>query len=1253
MASVFTICLILLVICEGTFSQSHATSTYLITAGNSTGSLTDYLRNVNQAFPSFTTLVFSPGVHDMCEDSVVVIKDVTNIALMGCEATSTRSVQVGNGEVVNITEPSTVIDCHGCPSGFIFTNVSEVSVKRIALVQCGAHFIINHTGVVPLSSTTSSLTILAVWNLTLDTVLFINNTGNYSLVAINTLGHSTIMNTLVLQKVSPFPAFKQGNIFLSFTDSLHLLKPMKEKSVLNVMSMVFVYTANDASFHNGWPYLLVDIASCSLDIQLSFNSISIHTDFHSNVSHDMVIDNKAVIELYVCNNASKYQIDVQRIRLSITQQNMIIGRALLLLYDECLVMLDCPVPSTRPIGMTTLTDFKMTEIYWVDYFASMPNEKRPHEVIFDNCQLPYFDIYGVIEPNVKSVAYSIIIRNTTFKNNYKPNSGKSLIYATGVVHLLIDNCNFLHNSRGSGLRLVDGAVHFRGNITFYNNTAEYGGGILMLGSESVIYLLPQTTLNFTKNTALITGGAIHIETRNMYSNPCFIQPEWINISLPDLKSYTEQQGIQFCFKNNTAGIAGTAIWGGLLERHCFLKPQGTAYLANLFGVFNNEYSLSAISSSPQDICYCNDTIVCTSVPFINSMYGPSFTLYPGQSLEVNIAVAGQLNGLVPGLVQAQLKQTSNKAHFGNLQSTQRINQTKCTVLVYTIYSSMVDTKVQLFLFLAKTTGHESELLNYDENYRNKVTTEPVSITSSVALKDCPVGFQHNVSLGSCTCLQPLLHYIDNTSCDINTQTVQRTPTLWISASFTGKSTQTLAVHQHCPFDYCDPNKQRVDLSYPDQQCAHSRSGILCGGCHRGLSLTLGSPKCKPCSNKFLSLLVVFPAAGVALVAILTCLNLTVSVGTINGLILYVNIIQAIHPVFFPSTNFLSVFVAWMNLDIGIESCLYDGMDFYGLTWLQFLFPVYIWLLVSIMIITSHYSTTAAKLVGRHAVKVLATLFLLSYAKLLRTIITVLSFTYISYEDSKGTTYRTAVWLYDGNVDFIKGKHIPLFLVAVGFGLIYILPFTLLLLLAPCLQARSHRYKALRWVSKLMPFLDAYQGPFNKRFRFWSGLLLLARIVLLVGFALNSFGDPQIHLMLIVTLLLSLLSLQWLLGITFQSGIPYNKPFINYLEAFYLCNLGILSTWSLLQVDSNTSSKTAQLIITNVCVGLAFLVCVCILAYHAYLWLAGLECGKNLWQKVQAKDHPAVAVEIPDLRIPQEATLQNTSLPYRESLLNDH
>ena len=562
---------------------------------------------------------------------------------------------------------------------------------------------------------------------------------------------------------------------------------------------------------------------------------------------------------------------------------------------------------------------------------------------------------------------------------------------------------------------------------------------------------------------------------------------------------------------------------------------------------------------------------------------------------------------------------------------------------------MVNIDIELYIFLAKTIDHEAVVLNYNVPAINR------SISSSIRIKQCPVGFQHNVSIGTCTCFLPLLRYISTNSCDINTETVQRTSSLWIDAYINAEGIQVLSVHQHCPFDYCDSSKFKLNLSNSDEQCANNRSGVLCGGCKKGLSLTMGSPKCTKCSNHYLLLLLVFPGAGLFLVIIITCLNLTVSVGTSNALILYANIIQGIHSIFFPSTNVLSVFIAWLNLDLGINLCLYDGMDFYTLTWLQFLFPVYIWFLVIIMIITSHYSSTVAKLISRDAVKVLATLFLMSYAKLLQTIIIVFSFTYINYENSNEVAYQKVVWLYDGNVEFASGKHIPLLLVAIGFGLFYIVPFTLLLSLAPLLQKISHHYKVLRWVNKLMPFLDAYQGPYNSRYRVWSGLMLIARFILFVGFAVTSIGDPQIKLKLIISLVTAILSFQLFLGIAFNSSILYKKAFINYLDLFFLANLGVLSTWSLIATNNSKSSKKAQIFVSSISVGLGLLLFLCVVAYHVYLRLIRIASVQQWWQKIMRKQQSKGgehAAHSPSPRPPTQPTSTIAFIQLREPLLTD-
>ena len=101
-------------------------------------------------------------------------------------------------------------------------------------------------------------------------------------------------------------------------------------------------------------------------------------------------------------------------------------------------------------------------------------------------------------------------------------------------------------------------------------------------------------------------------------------------------------------------------------------------------------------------------------------------------------------------------------------------------------------------------------------------------------------------------------------------------------------------------------------------------------------------------------------------------------------------------------------LSW-TFDLGIETCFFDGMDAYIKTWLQFAFPLYVWSLVFLIIISSEYSSSIAKVFGSNPVAVLATLFLLSYAKLLRTIIAALYPTYLDYISRWSAGCCMAIW----------------------------------------------------------------------------------------------------------------------------------------------------------------------------------------------------------------------------------------------------
>ena len=134
-----------------------------------------------------------------------------------------------------------------------------------------------------------------------------------------------------------------------------------------------------------------------------------------------------------------------------------------------------------------------------------------------------------------------------------------------------------------------------------------------------------------------------------------------------------------------------------------------------------------------------------------------------------------------------------------------------------------------------------------------------------------------------------------------------------------------------------------------------------------------------------------------------------------------NIVQANKTEFFPDTiNVLTVFIAWMNLDLGIPTCFYDGMDAYAQTWLQFAFPLYVWFLITLIIITSRYSTLVTKLIGSNPIAVLATLLLMSYTKILKNIIEIYSSVEMEYPHIKVT-----VWFKDATVPYLQSCHLVL------------------------------------------------------------------------------------------------------------------------------------------------------------------------------------------------------------------------------------
>jgi len=262
------------------------------------------------------------------------------------------------------------------------------------------------------------------------------------------------------------------------------------------------------------------------------------------------------------------------------------------------------------------------------------------------------------------------------------------------------------------------------------------------------------------------------------------------------------------------------------------------------------------------------------------------------------------------------------------------------------------------------------------------------------------------------------------------------------------------------------------------------------------------------------------------------------------------------------------------------------------TGLQFIFPIYLWTIVIILIFLSRRSVKIANLISKNSVQVLATLFYLSYSKLLRTVIYIMTSNTIERGDSGHVLPPIIVWYYDGSVEFASGGHVVLLILA-------LLTIFFLLLPYPVLLTGAAFFMKYRLVNRFKPLIDAYHGPYKDKWRFWFGVRLW---VLLLMFSIQAgLGGSNVPLVFLLHLIV--------LGsfVLIQASIkPFRNFFVGLLDLFFMANYSILAasgTYFLLQLQMTSLQIVAGTLLT-----LAFLAFIGITAYHPVCKF------KNRWKK---------------------------------------
>ncbi|XP_065903271.1 uncharacterized protein [Dysidea avara] len=673
-----------------------------------------------------------------------------------------------------------------------------------------------------------------------------------------------------------------------------------------------------------------------------------------------------------------------------------------------------------------------------------------------------------------------------------------------------------------------------------------------LHTYPVIYMEECTKLNITQNNVL--SFVSHRTTEpNLYEHPpCYFQ-YLSDVSLDD----------QYSSHNYSILLDDSNKW--LVQRivknlpttHCRWLP-GSAFNTAMPLEVNSKYiryvNQSGIYNSPsqlivkkKNLCFCDTEI---SYDCYKDLLD---AIYPGQTMTLNIHPE---NVNTP----KQFKSYNSIIIITVVNDADWLPSTACIVtnsseLTKTIKNGI---RTSLKYTIAFPTQGWCEL--YLKGFSDG---DDVTDIYYIEQLPCPPGFVKKN--GVCQC--PSFLYKFNIKCNINDQTLQRPANIWIVPI----PHKTYSLSLHCPFHYCLPYSSHLHFSTPNSQCQFNRSGILCGHCQQGLSTVFGSSHCQQCSNIYLFLIVPIAIAGLVLVLLLFILNLTVTDGTINAFILYVNIIIINTPVFFPPSSEVTpahTFISLANLDLGIQTCFYNGMDDYAKMWLQLAFPFYLIFIATSLIITSRYSTTIQRLTARRALPVLATLFLLSYTKILLTISSVLF--YYSKIIHLPSEHTTMVWSVDANVPLFGVKFAILFITCIVF-FSFLLPFNIILLFTKTLS----RFK---FIKKFKPLLDAYQGPYKIKFYYWTGIQLVIRVVF---YGISSL-DRNINLTISIMLLTIIAVLQgW-----FR---PFKIKFKNLNELMFIIYLQMMFLILLYSQDTDTS--------TNIVVAIAAVQFTFIIIYH--------------------------------------------------------
>ena len=789
--------------------------------------------------------------------------------------------------------------------------------------------------------------------------------------------------------------------------------------------------------------------------------------------------------------------------------------------------------------------------------------------------------------NISIILEDIYAINNSQKLTFKPVSTAGIFSFSNVANVFITGTSTFTNNYGSVIDALNSNVHLTkyANVTFSNNVGSKGAAIRLLGN-GYLYFIGGAVVNFINNQAQEFGGAIYassgIKNSLLLKEQCIIQ--LINI--------TKEMNISFT--GNVAIYAGNSIYAYPLFS-CRVKQKLSKnttllkfYRSHFQFIGNkkvNKLHTLSTSASKLTLCYPNGT---------HNNPIKSFNTYPGQNIKIYMASIDALNRNVYSTVSVTIAKKSNSLRLHNNQEQILNEGNNCTSFELKIYSKGSNTTERKLVF--------------------SLPSFPDALVVDVTVQQCPLGFLWQNGTNKCGCSSALynkdfnLVYGYKADCNINYLSMVRPGVSANAWAGYMNTPQRFGVSIQCPLGYCNgavfffcssstnnitmSNSKMCNKETLQPLCLYHREGPLCGSCSKlkkgqKLSVVFGSTECRQCSNWWLLTIVLYAIAGPLLIYLLYALRLTMTTGTLNGIIFYAHMANCgildllslnLHQEPYSKCSF--IFLSILNLNLGFPLCFYNGMTELWKAGLCLLFPFYLLTIVVVLIILSRFSFKISNRIANSSVQVLVTVVHLSFSKLLLAIIDVFTSAKIYYDSHNSSK----VWYWDGSIEYGTGSHLILMIITLVIVISLLLPYVLILIFArPIRRTEVNKY--------IRPLLEAIHAPYKEGKEYW----FVARLVFLVGiYAIYASLRARNVLKVYVTTT-PFVVLLLLLHVYFK---PYKSKVIYFLDCCLILNIVIIyiTTWFFFI----ESKYQAIAVFVSVMVFIVFFTFLAILLYHILL-----------------------------------------------------